>query len=76
MGVGLEHHTAPDILRCNALKRQENEFSSYLCKQFRKHITGFSSQRDFIFLCRLSKDKGFNSKTTPRKRKAKNMKIP
>lgn len=50
MGERLEYHTASDILNCNVLKRQENEFSSYLCKQFRKHIYWFLISERFYFV--------------------------
>lgn len=61
-GASLEHCTPSDILGCNTLKRQENEFSSYLCKQFRKHIHQFLFSERFYFCGDFSRTKDSISK--------------
>lgn len=61
-GASLEHCTPSDILGCDTLKRQENEFSSYLCKQFRKHIHQFLFSERFYFCGDFSRTKDSISK--------------
>lgn len=73
-GESLEHCTASDILSCDTLKRQENEFSSYLCKQFRKHIHPFLISERFYFCGDFPRTKVSIPKLHPGKEKAKQIK--
>lgn len=68
-GASLEHCTPLDTLGCDTLKRQENEFSSYLCKQFRKHIHQFLLSERFYFCGDFSRTKDSTSKLYEEKEK-------